>query len=83
MLVAQSYDWTLPELKEFRILCMIPIGVPEDLRAKLLWLDARIRFSGIAGGCYFQKSKLQEFLPEVDALMSEIKARALSQTPLE
>jgi hypothetical protein len=78
MVIAQSYDWIVPELKEFRILCMIPSRIPEDLRAKMLWLDARIRFSGIAGGCYFQKSKLEEFLPEVDALMNEIKARALS-----
>ena len=78
MLAAQSYDWTLLELKEFRILCNIFSRIPEDLRAKMLWLDARIRFSGIAGGCYFQKSKLEEFLPEVDALMNEIKARALS-----
>ena len=82
MVIAQSYDWIVPELKEFRILCMIPSRIPEDLRAKMLWLDARIRFSGIAG-CGFQKSKLEEFLPEVDALMNEINARALLSTPLE
>lgn len=76
MLVAQTYDWILPELKEFRNLCMKPTNIPEDLRAKMWWLDVRIKSSSFAG-YYFQKSRLQEFLPEVEALMNEIKARAL------
>ncbi len=82
MLVAQSYDWILPELKEFRILCMMPNNVHDDLKAKLWRLDVRIKSCGFAG-CYFQKSKLEEFLPEVEALMSEIKVRALLSTSLD
>ena len=82
MVVAQSYDWILPELKEFRILCMIISRVLEDLRAKMQWLEIRIKSSGFAG-CYFQKSKLQEFLPEVEALVNEIRVRALLYTSLD
>lgn len=82
MLIAQSYDWILPELKEFRYLCITHNKLPEDLKAKMLRLEYKIKLSGNIFG-YFDKNKLQELLPEVEALMSEIKAYKLQQKLLE